>query len=152
MPATHWLSLLDASDPDACWQWPGPLDTHGYGQLDGGGAHRVLYQQWFGVIPPGLQVDHLCHNGTGCNNDRFCPHRSCVNPTHLEAVTARVNQTRSLNTLGGANSRKTHCRNGHEFSESNIYRPPSRPKSRVCRECLKANQQARFKARARVAA
>jgi transposase-like protein len=32
---------------------------------------------------------------------------------------------------------KTHCKHGHEFTEENTYRAPSRPDRRMCRECLR---------------
>jgi len=33
----------------------------------------------------------------------------------------------------------THCGKGHEFTEENTYRPPSKPESRMCKECMRAN-------------
>ena len=69
-----------------CWIWQLYKDEHGYGKItvDGVGyaAHRHFYTQAKGEIPADYQVDHLC----------FVP--SCVNPDHLEAVTAIENQRR----------------------------------------------------------
>lgn len=71
-----------------CWQWTGSLfQSTGYAQTWADGtnrlAHRVLYELLVGPIPVGLQLDHLCRN------------RSCVNPAHLEPVTAKVNMQRA---------------------------------------------------------
>ncbi len=47
-------------------------------------AHRFFYEWHKGPIPNGMQLDHLC---------RIKP---CVNPDHLEPVTAKENYDRSL--------------------------------------------------------
>lgn len=67
-------------------------------------AHRHIYELWRGPIPAGLQIDHLCRNP------------SCVNPGHLEAVTAWENQARSTITSVG----KTHCPQGHPYAGENL--------------------------------
>lgn len=69
-----------------CWEWCGEINRKGYGRLWVGGkrrfAHRAYYEAKYGPIPEGLQIDHLCRN------------RSCVNPDHLEPVTALENRRR----------------------------------------------------------
>lgn len=69
-------------------------------------AHRFAYEDLIGPIPDGLQLDHLCQNSR------------CVNPYHLDPVTPRVNVMRSNNSAG-INSRKTQCKRGHVFDETN---------------------------------
>jgi HNH endonuclease len=49
-------------------------------------AHRAYYQERHGPIPDGYQLDHLCRV------------RACVNPDHLEVVTARENIRRGNGT------------------------------------------------------
>jgi hypothetical protein len=71
-----------------CHIWQRGKTTAGYGQSYRSGgriptlAHREAYEERYGPIPQGLQVDHLCRQ------------RDCVNPDHLEAVTSQVNNQR----------------------------------------------------------
>lgn len=73
-----------------CWIWQHSLQVKGYGQRRYNGAvrlaHQVAYEQAYGVIPDGKEVDHLCRQ------------RSCVNPQHLEAVPHVVNLRRARRT------------------------------------------------------
>jgi hypothetical protein len=75
-----------------CWIWQGYLNVHGYGfKTHGGrkmGAHRAYYLLYRGPVPAGLIIDHLCGNP------------SCVNPSHLEPVTAKENARRRDATRG----------------------------------------------------
>lgn len=116
-------------EPSGCWSWTGHRDSWGYGvfSVRGAGrrAHRVVWELTKGKVDVTLQIDHLCRN------------RACVNPEHLELVTARVNALRShmFRTL------KTHCKRGHEFTpENSCWRWSEYYKSRqrTCRACLNA--------------
>jgi hypothetical protein len=73
---------------DRCWNWMCYPTSNGYGQFRVGkcrvSAHRVAYELAVGPIPDGLHIDHLCSN------------RLCMNPWHLEPVTVRENNLRSL--------------------------------------------------------
>ena len=93
-----------------CWTWQGAIVTN-YGQCGFGGkiqyAHRVSYELLVGPIPPGLQLDHLCKN------------TRCVNPAHLEAVTALVNNMRSTSP-SSRNAKKLDCLRGHPLSGENL--------------------------------
>lgn len=70
-----------------CWLWTGSLTWDGYGLFRENnrrtGAHRFAYEYHVGPIPAGLQLDHLCRV------------RNCVNPDHLEPVTASENTRRA---------------------------------------------------------
>ena len=110
-----------------CWLFAGYVDPQGYGRhfytFNGKTtyiyAHRLMYEQLVGEIPKGLVIDHLCRV------------RHCVNPAHLEPVTASINTLRGEGVM--ANKRKTHCYKGHEFTEWNTqYRKSG---WRVCRTC-----------------
>lgn len=74
----------------SCWLWLGWTDRDGYGALDVAGkftrAHRYAYELLIGPIPEGLTLDHVVAWG--------CHHKNCVNPGHLEPVTAAENTRR----------------------------------------------------------
>jgi hypothetical protein len=66
-----------------CWVWKSYLSKIGYGRFYFKGklmlAHRYSYENFVGLIPDNMEVDHKCKN------------KSCVNPKHLEAVTHKEN-------------------------------------------------------------
>ena len=111
-----------------CMLWAGYKNTIGYGQLfqrlDGVEyryyAHRLIYELYKGKIPEGLVIDHLCRV------------RHCVNPDHLEAVTARVNTLRGEGVT--VNTRKSHCPEGHPYTPENTQRF-GKSEWRRCRTC-----------------
>ena len=80
---------------DTCWFWSGPKSKtnrpnakyYGYLEIDGKNikAHRFSYELLVGPIPDGLTLDHLAGK---------CSSTLCVNPKHLEPVTAEVNTQR----------------------------------------------------------
>jgi len=115
--------------PSGCWEWTGSLTTNGYGWFWDGNkkvrAHRFSYEQAKGIIPIGLELDHLCRN------------KKCVNPNHLEAITRGENIKRGilpfvmkLKALA-----RTHCPHGHPYNKKNTYIRPEGWKE--CRACWK---------------
>ena len=78
-----------------CWKWLLYIMPNGYGQVWNYRvrkrylAHRLYYENKFGILPKNIRLDHLCRN------------RACVNPNHLEATTQQINiqrgQTSKLN-------------------------------------------------------
>lgn len=136
------LAKIEANisrEPDGCWLWIGKSKTQdGYGLLKWRGkshrAHRFVYEMIKGPIPGGAPLDHLCRV------------RACVNPDHLEPTTVRINTLRG-DTLPARNAAKTHCPQGHPYSEENTYRNPAG--QRTCRTCNRA-KTARYQARLRV--
>lgn len=77
-------------DPGGCWRWTSTTNRSGYGVFGisrrGQSAHRVAYEWFVGPIGFRLQLDHLCRV------------RNCVNPSHLEPVTAGENIRRARGT------------------------------------------------------
>jgi hypothetical protein len=139
----YWVSRIDTSDPDACWPWPGSIDpSKGYGIAGKREhvAHRAVYKAMVGPIPRGMQIDHSCHNNSGCPGGPSCPHRRCVNwVRHLKPVTPRDNLLSSPNTVNSINAAKTECLRGHEFDVKNTRIRPNG--TRACRAC--ATERAR---------
>lgn len=102
---------------------------NGYGNYKWGDrrlAHRVAYKTLIG--PAALGLDHLCRV------------RSCVNPEHLEPVTALVNVRRGqlAEVQRARQLAKTHCPQGHEYdAENTIYaKKANGTMQRRCRTCL----------------
>jgi hypothetical protein len=121
------------SDLGPCWMWTGAKRSGKYGHLldDHGksvAAYRFAYELANGPIAAGLHLDHLCMNPP------------CVNPSHLEPVTQRVNNQRA-GGIAGVNMRKTHCPFGHEFTKANTYIRPNG--SRMCRTCHRRREKIR---------
>lgn len=85
-----WGKVDKSAGPGQCWPWLGGVNQYGYGVFWLAGkqdlAHRVAYRLAGGEIPAGLHLDHVLDWG--------CTRRDCVNPAHLEPVTAAVNNGR----------------------------------------------------------
>lgn len=129
----HWIEERTSPEPNlGCWLWLGGVSKEGYarGRLDGKGGfiHRLTYERLVGPIAPGLQLDHLCRV------------RCCINPRHLEPVTARINTLRGL-TLPAANVLKTACPAGHPYDADNTW---WRGRQRNCRACSAARARRRL--------
>jgi hypothetical protein len=132
----HLLDRFDnrvrKNEISGCWEWTGVKNVRGYGRVTLNSrmwqAHRVFYELYSGEeIPNDMQIDHLCRN------------RPCVNPDHLEVVTAEENVARYV----GSN---THCKRGHKYDEINTkYYTTSvlcvNGLPRVVRQCMVCRRQ-----------
>lgn len=77
-----WMRV-DKADAEGCWLWTGAVVGDGYGRFSHDlYAHRYAYELLVGPIPDGLHIDHLCRTPL------------CVNPAHMEPVTAAENNRR----------------------------------------------------------
>lgn len=133
MPA-HRVSNIDrfykkVQITDDCWLWIGGLNIQGYSVMKifkkSGSAHRFSYEYFKGLIPEGLQIDHLCRV------------KRCVNPDHLEAVTSHANIMRSEG-VAAVNAKKINCINGHVLPKKNT------SLGRDCKIC-RANRLKKYK-------
>lgn len=128
---------LPSHRPDLgpCWLWTTTASTtNGYPQFRHGRrmvlAYRFAYETIVGPIPDGLQLDHLCHNQSGCEGGPDCLHRKCVNPGHLEPVTNDENAARRAGMHYAP-----MCRAGlHKMIENNVRITDIG--LRICRTCV----------------
>lgn len=123
-------------DLGPCWIWTASATSEaGYGHFAGPDgrtvrAYRLAYEGEKGPIPEGLVMDHLCDNPR------------CVRPAHLDPKTSLANVLRSPRHYAN----RTHCKNGHPFTEANtrIMRRPDRTNTyRRCRQCERDRDKAR---------
>lgn len=130
---TRWDSAEEriwgrVSKTDSCWIWTGRLTSKGYGtkvryQGRAHYPHRLVYALKVGEIPAGLVLDHLCRN------------RACVNPDHLEPVSAIENTSR------GVEARWVEpCRNGHPAATFRRTLPSGK---NICVECRRISDRDR---------
>lgn len=123
---------------DDCHLWTKATDDDGYGKVrlpDGTtrGTHIVAWEIATGnELPPGWHVDHLC---------RIHP---CCNADHLEAVPHAENVARG-ESFSARNARKTHCPQGHQYTEDNIrwHKSANGAVRRECKTCVTARDRAR---------
>lgn len=121
-------------DPQTdCWVWIASVTNTGYGRFRYQGkmllAHNFAYMVWGAdEYDPDLQRDHLCKNTL------------CVNPDHLEQVTAAENMLRAYSV-------RTTCPQGHKHDKFNS------AGHRICSQCVRdAAARYRAKKKAEVAA
>lgn len=121
---------------DFCWLWATTaVDGGGYGvfgrRIEPRGrtvmfkAHRVMYEDKYGEVPNGTELDHLCRQSL------------CINPDHLEPVTHKENVLRGLSPPA-QKARQETCLKGHPFRDRRTKRG-----NRVCLSC-KAERQRKY--------
>ena len=126
-----WITIPETD----CHWWIGCWAGRGYGRMIVDGkkkyAHRLSYEINQGVVPEDMCVCHRCDNVM------------CVNPEHLFLGTHADNMrdmAEKGRAIGGMQPKKTHCPQGHEYSEENTYVYNN---TRKCRICIKAEGRRR---------
>lgn len=121
---------------DECWPWRGACGPKGYGRTwtlnRSMAAHRVSWMLAGRYSTPEMVLDHLCCSPEWCSGGPSCPHRDCVNPNHLEEVTAGENVLRG-NGVAPHNVVKTHCPRRHPLIPGNLR--ASKVGDRSCKIC-----------------
>jgi hypothetical protein len=104
-----------------CLLFVGSHDKLGYGRFSFGGrtvlAHRFAYESVHGLVPEGLELDHLCRTP------------ACVYVDHLEAVTHRENIRRGHRSW-------EFCPHGEQFRHRDRGQ-------RDCKVCTNARRRVR---------
>jgi len=113
-----------------CWEWSGEKTNGGYGVIGTGKnrvrVHRLVASIWLGFDLDGPRC--VCHK---------CDNPPCYNPAHLFVGTkgdnARdmVRKGRHTSGYGLAKSRKTHCPQGHPYTDAYIRNNGDR-RCRIC--------------------
>jgi len=132
--------IAKVTKTDGCWLWTGTVNGTGYASAHCGRGrtrllHRFFWEETFGPIPDGQFVLHRCDV------------RHCVRPDHLFLGTHTVNMQDCVAKRRHAELKKTHCPQGHEYTEENTYWYPktARGQHRGCRECIKSRRIAKRK-------
>lgn len=126
--------------PNGCWHHSSKPNAKGYAVTKFGWLiakttviHRLSWMYHNGDIPKGMVLDHLCHDPATCAGGNNCEHRRCVNPDHLQLITAPENNAKTVRVL----KYRTHCKNGHELKD-NTYQYKSGKYTRfACYTCKK---------------
>lgn len=120
-------SRLRANPATGCLEWTGCKNRKGYGNIRIGGqtylTHRVAWAAHCGQIPDGMHLDHVCKNP------------ACCNPQHLRVVTPRQNALENSDSVSAHYVKRTHCKNGHEFTPENTHWIGPLRSKRRCRKC-----------------
>ena len=115
-----------------CWEWMGAASSNGYGNFYLGGgrgepryirAHRMAWRLLVGPLPNDVHLDHRCLN------------LRCVNPDHVEPVSASTNLWRRWL------SKRTHCPQGHPMTSANTY--VTARGGRQCKACRAESERRR---------
>jgi hypothetical protein len=135
----RFINNVEFEPTTGCWLWTGSGDKQGYGSFWFNGknirAHRFSYFEKHGMLEAesDLSVLHKCNTP------------ECVNGDHLFLGTLAENNRHRAAQERSYNSKKTHCRNGHEYAEENThYRKRTSiigKQNRECKICIQASRR-----------
>jgi hypothetical protein len=123
--ADRFWAKVDVGSPEECWPWKTDYaHNKGYGLFSIKGknvkAHRYSFFIHNHYWPPVVIQE--------------CDNRACVNPAHLIAGTRALVSSNNIKKGKHAQANKTHCPQGHKYSESNtgVYGDRRRRRCRTC--------------------
>ena|ERR1700687_203803 len=122
-----YRNIVDCGYITPCWLWTGCVDKDGYSVTRIGyrkiSAHKAAFIFFYNFEP---QL-HVCHK---------CDIPGCFNPEHLFEGTQKDNIQDAVSKGRHRSQKKTHCKNGHEFTVENTYiRLRNGKEERRCRAC-----------------
>ena len=133
----RFLKFVEKPDgEEGCWVWTGAQNNDGrfgyfYAPKNGGSnpgaatAHRWAWQQWRGVIPPGLRLRRQC-DAEGI---------ICINPWHHQAMTASKSSSQPRRS-SQSERRETKLYPVSDCLHYFLIEPPDGPVSAgVCKLC-----------------
>lgn len=117
-----------------CHVYRGAKDSAGYGHVRANGVTvktcRYCWERAHGVIPKGMEMDHLCRV------------RACCNVAHLRVVSHAVNMTNTVGSGWQLNAEKQFCKRGHPFDSANTkLTKDGRRQCAACERFRKRRQQ-----------
>lgn len=125
-----WTKVNTLTD-DLCWEWTSNRDSQGYGRTIFENRQQFTHRISF----------YLTHNYWPNVCRHTCDHPPCCNPNHLlDGTRADNNMDRIIRKRVPT---KTHCPQGHEYTEDNIYTRTDG--KRECCECRRIRNRNRKK-------
>lgn len=123
----YFMEQVQMEPNTGCWIWMGYVNNQGYGKFSNDGkemqAHNYIWEVYNKKeINPDLVRHHKCENIL------------CVNFEHIKEITPKEHTATMKNFM----KNKTHCKNGHKFTEDNTILwtdIKTNRTNRRCKEC-----------------
>lgn len=167
-----WKHVDKSTGPDGCWAWTGYKDRDGYGRFSINSkqvpTHRISWELHNKKkIPKGKLVCHSCDNPS-CVNPGHLWMGTYADNLLDASIKGRLDESPILNGVEPhnkididfdeeeilpksklrpmANKDKTHCKNGHPLSGTNLIVTHNGRNCRICQRKLKRKYDRRMRA------